>query len=725
MADHATTPQLFYDGQWRNAAVYTRDGIATSRGAPGEGQDSPPSTATLTLDNRDGNASPRNPTGALYGLAGRNTPMRIVADGSVRSTTEAASWKPGRAVKGDAWMQIEGGGLLRRLQIGNKPLASVAYRSLTSSSDNANRVAYWPCEEESSASSIFSPYGSPAPGTAGTISFGGYTDALSTPRMLTFGSANAQLFFPIPDYSSSEHKVVSLWTLPDPSLAASTVIMRMYCTGGNVGILDVEYGVTFDGTLRLNAYGPAGLVDSGNFINWDDYIVAQHFLMSIELTQNGADVDSRFFIENMDHGTLGAAGDDVLTGVTIGRIYAIAIAEGDCTGAAFGQLAVGSSIGAFSTFIGNIGGVVGARGYLGETAGERFLRLGLEAGVATVVDGDETDTQPMGAQPVDTLVNLLRECVRTDDGLMYEPRDELAVAMRPGRSRYNQASALDLSYTGEQIAPVLQPVLDDRGIRNDVTVKRRNGSTARAVRETGPLNVSDPIDDPEGIGRVAVQVDVNTSTDEVLTDHANWHLHKGTVDEPRYPQVTVDLDAPGATSALITAVNAVEIGDRLTVGDMPIEDAPDGANLLVLGIKETLPAKRRLVTFVCAPASPYEIGIVGENDGSTDLRGQAVDTDNSTLASDVSQFATTLSVASTGGVLWTTAADDWSTSLNGEGLYGGGLFIAVGGEVMRVTNITGASSPQTFTVVRSVNGVVKSHLAAAAVHVFHPIVVGL
>lgn len=145
----------------------------------------------------------------------------------------------------------------------------------------------------------------------------------------------------------------------------------------------------------------------------------------------------------------------------------------------------------------------------------------------------------------------------------------------------------------------------------------------------------------------------------------------------------------------------------------------------MLGIRESLPALRRLVTFVTVPASPFEIGIVGANDGSTDLRGQAIDTDNSTLNASITYNATSLSVASTGGVLWTTDADDWSTSLNGTGPYGGGLFIVVGGEVMRVTDITGGSSPQTFTVVRSVNGVIKSHLAGAPVHVRYPVRVGL
>jgi len=65
--------------------------------------------------------------------------------------------------------------------------------------------------------------------------------------------------------------------------------------------------------------------------------------------------------------------------------------------------------------------------------------------------------------------------------------------------------------------------------------------------------------------------------------------------------------------------------------------------------------------------------------------------------------------------VWTTSSADWDTSLSG-----GGLYIKIGGEVMQVTAISGASSPQTFTVVRSVNGIVKTHASGAAVHVAYP-----
>ena len=44
---------------------------------------------------------------------------------------------------------------------------------------------------------------------------------------------------------------------------------------------------------------------------------------------------------------------------------------------------------------------------------------------------------------------------------------------------------------------------------------------------------------------------------------------------------------------------------------------------------------------------------------------------------------------------------------------------------MTVTAITGASSPQTFTVVRAVNGIAKSHPAGTTVSLAAPAIAAL
>jgi len=90
-----------------------------------------------------------------------------------------------------------------------------------------------------------------------------------------------------------------------------------------------------------------------------------------------------------------------------------------------------------------------------------------------------------------------------------------------------------------------------------------------------------------------------------------------------------------------------------------------------------------------------------------------IDTDGSTLAAGVTATATTLSVA---GPLWiTSAAYPQEFPID----------VRLGGEVVRVTAISGASSPQTWTVVRSINGIVKAQAAGEAVSLAAPAYVAL
>lgn len=716
MANHAVSVELFYDGDWNAAPTYTRDGITLSRGAPGEGQDSPPSSATATFDNRTGAYNPRNVTGPLYGLVGRNTPMRVSADGSVRSTTEVASWGPDRTLKGtnpDAWTSVQGGGILRRIQQGKTPLKSSLERAIIAS----NPVAFWPLSDGKEATALLSGiggepltlYGARPGEVEGPVASG--ASFVDIAGGLDYVSARG----PAPSLPAAGWGVefmVYIGERGTPEEQVSQTALIWYI-GGRPWKVNVGYN-------PFNATPPNILIfeDNGSpFVSDNDTAVNGWNHCRVTYQQVGGNVQVEFYLNGAnvsDYTIVGYTLASTSNEVIVGQIEPPTIPEWYFNDVGVAHLA-------FYALADAADHSDAAYGYVGEPAGVRFLRVAGEEGVAASVIGDEEDTQPMGSQSVDTFINILRECVRTDDGLLFEPRDDRGVVMRTGRDRYNQSSVLDLNFTGGQIAPGLVPVLDDQNTRNDVTATRRTGGSFRAQKTSGPMNISDPLDDPEGIGRVDTQVDVNPETDDMLVGQANWHLHKGTVDEARYPQVTVDLDA---APSLISAVNAVEIGDRITITNLPTDWQYGPASLLVLGVKETFPSGagdfRRKVTFNTIPASAYEIGIVGANDGSTDLRGQAVDTDNSTLGSGINNTATSLSVASTGGTVWTTDSNDWNPARNG-----GGLYIVIGGEEMRVTNITGASSPQTFTVVRSTNGVVKSHLSGAPVHVRYPIRVGL
>jgi hypothetical protein len=82
------------------------------------------------------------------------------------------------------------------------------------------------------------------------------------------------------------------------------------------------------------------------------------------------------------------------------------------------------------------------------------------------------------------------------------------------------------------------------------------------------------------------------------------------------------------------------------------------------------------------------------------------DTAGSQLASSATSTATSLSVSTTSGPRWIdSAAHPEEFPFD----------IMVGGERMRVTAVSGTSSPQTFTVIRSRNNIVKSQSSGTAV----------
>lgn len=730
MADHAVEAEIFYGGSWHDVTVYDRDGVSIARGAGAEGQDAPPTSITLAFE---GTVNPKDPTSALYGSAGRNTPVRVSADGSVRAAGEVASWAPGRTLgvtRFVEWTSLEGAGVLRRLgrSSSRTPLRSPAFRALSSPVNDADRLAYWAVEETAGATSVSTAYDQQAtPGIVAPVSFGADENSASSERFAVLGVGGSVYFFPPVYTPGNETKIICLFRIPAAGVPDGATIMRIWCTGGTLTHFDLVW--TSGNGLRLHVWAVNTLVQTWGPFAWDPWIGGgAEFFQSLEFTQDGADLDILQLILRVDNG-INSLPTTTVVGHTLGRVTAITMGMTDSNGLAFGQLAVASSTTAFANYISPINDALGMQGFAGERAGRRFLRLCEEENVPGTVVGDPDDTQRMGAQDTDQVMALLRECVRTDDGMLFETRDDLELAFRTGRDRYNQAPALTLDFAGGQLAPGIAPMLDDKDTRNDITVKRRNGGTAQAVQTSGPLNVNPPVDDPDGVGRYDVAIDVNPQYDSDLPDLASWLLSVGTHDEARYPGITVDLDAaPG----LIAAVNAVDIGDRIIVENLPMKWQAGDASLLVRGIRENFPAGagdfRRLVTFVTVPARPYEVAIVGALAGGVDLRGQAVDTDSTVLGgAGATLTSTSLSFVSTNGVVWTTRSSDWNPTINGTASaeFGGGLFIIIGGEVMRISNVTGASSPQTVTVVRAVNGVSKTHAAGSPVHVYHPARVGL
>jgi hypothetical protein len=339
-----------------------------------------------------------------------------------------------------------------------------------------------------------------------------------------------------------------------------------------------------------------------------------------------------------------------------------------------------------------------ALGGRSERASARFTRLCTEEAVPHVVTARASSQRP-GVQPRGELLDLLDDTAAVG-GAVVEDRATGRLRWLAREDTYAGEVSPTLALTwGLNVAPPLDPTDDDQRVRNDVTVTRRGGAQATVEVTTGPLSTAAP---PAGIGRYRDSVEVTLLRDDQAEQHAAWRVHEGTWDELRVPAISVDL---AASPGLIDQVDATEVGSVLTVAATPSWLAVRGLRQVVEGWSETLDAYGWDLVFVTSPADLWRALTPGSTaDSSARAR---LDTSGSTLAGGVTAVATSLSVATPAGELWSTLAGHVPAE------------IVVGGiDVMTVTAVTGATSPQTFTVTRGTPAF--AHPAGADVRVYRP-----
>jgi hypothetical protein len=307
----------------------------------------------------------------------------------------------------------------------------------------------------------------------------------------------------------------------------------------------------------------------------------------------------------------------------------------------------------------------------------------------------------MGTQRVETLLEQLRECEATDGGTLFESRGVLGLTYRTRKSLYSQAEALTLDVANNDLAHPFRPVEDDTNTVNDVEAKNVNGSSAREELTSGRMSVQEY---PNGVGRYDSRFDLNVYRDVELRDHASWRLSKGTVDEARWPDLHVDLDSSEG-AVLKDSVLDIDIDDKLVIENTGEVGVYDPVSQLVRGTRETWVNHRGMFHVTAAPASPYEIAALDSSDYVLDSGSSTTNEGLTTTETDVT-------------VVTTYSAELWSSTEVP-------FDISIGGEIMTVTAVTGATSPQTFTVTRSVNGVVKTHSTGAEVHTVESFRLGL
>lgn len=699
MAAHTVTVELFYSGVWNdhtatdevyNGDADNGDDVKITHGGRSESGGITPATATLVF--RSWRFNPDNVTSDLYGLIGRNTPIRITVDDDQRFEGEVAAWTPRQSLGGDVqvpdrWVEVAAAGELRRIEAGTDPLPSslkTFYLDLATPP-----VAYWTMEHGALSDAelpvlgdgriIWSNTRLEAADVAAWLEPGVKittgTSLTAEVTMSTEPSRWAVDFMRAVDEDAREFRFVVVGNTEDASGWRHDFRMAFDATTGVVElVLDyVGTGAPASVTLTTTAV---------------DVFEGRPHHVRLNTNANGADTNWQVIIDGdtVDSGTIAS---NTMQGVAF--IAPVSL-PGTGPSTAFSHIAV------FETTVPAVADTFEAAfGYPGEAAGTRFVRLSGESDITDTVAGTAADTVPMGPQFRGTLAAQYAEIAATDDGIIFDTVAGPGVTYKTGRNRYNQDPTLTLDYHAFEVAPPLQPVLDDRGIRNDVTATRRAGSEFRAVDETSVA----------ALGRYTDKPEVNVFSDLVLAASAGWELHVGTSAGTRFAQVTVDLDA---SPHLVDDVVATNVGDRIAITNLPAELTPDTVSLLVNGWTERAASDRRKITFNCIPEAPFHIAELDHADYA--IVGAAFATVTEAL---IDLEETGISIACGGDGLWSHEVD---------------YDITIGGERMTVTSVgagsgTFPSQTQQLNVTRHVNGVVKTHAAGAVVNLFNRAYIGL
>jgi hypothetical protein len=583
-----------------------------------------------------------------------------IANRHYRFHGEVPEWPVSWEASGnDVWTQIEASGILRRLGRGES-LRSAMTREF-SNPTRQNIVAYWPCEDVSGSALVASRLPGGLPGRViGAPDFGAFSDFVASDPLPTM--QNGSFTFPVGPYAVTTEASMRVYANIPASGPGTQQRLFSMRTSGTASRWEVD--VSADGnSYRLRAFDRDDtviLTDGFILFSW----AGRQQVFDLELTQSGADIDWRLVVFDLTSSdpTSIVSGNrtGTLAGQTFGKVTTIIVApDRGMTDVATGHVVLANEIGAF------IGTGIAMIGWLSETAGRRVERLCSEEGITFRSIGDLDDSEPMGVQTSDALLNLLQECADADLGILYEPREVFGLGFRTRSSLYNQPARIELDYAAEHLSGPLNPVDDDQQTRNDVTASRKGGSSARVEIIDGPLSVQDP---PDGVGRYDDDVTVNVDSDLRLPDQASWRGHLGTADEARYPALLVNLAAsPVASDTPLTeSLLDHEIGDRLTADNPPAWLPPDQISQLVQGYSETLGSFEHQMTLTATPESPYRVGVY-----DSAALGR-YDTAGSELAAAIDADDTILSVATTSGPLWTYRGLDMPFD------------IVIGGEVMAV-----------------------------------------
>ncbi|MFC4609717.1 hypothetical protein ACFO9E_18130 [Streptomyces maoxianensis] len=718
--------EMLVDGLWENltaqSLVLDRTKVRITGGQSSEGSLATAGMCTFAVKNHEELGYPfsqGNPLSPYWGKVGQGTRIRVSVpsgfDKSYRFQGELTALEEEADISGKgASVSMTAAGILERLGRGGEPLRSALYRDITRTDPAGRRTypkAYWPMEDPSGSTSMANEADSTRPM--------GFTGSPSLATSSSFDCSD-----PIPNVSGAKFagyvgayrvdltrpSCSTVWFLlsADSAITVGTLLVRVVTAQHRWELVYISVGNI---RLRIYDYNANVLYDSGPLAVG---IVGTPRWFGLGMFDDGTRIEPALWSQDVATDTLDFLLTDSLAGERGSAIRYVQInPNATATDFRVGHVAVffhrqddtnNSTNGYFpSNFV--------LDAFNGERADTRFDRLCREEQITHEVQPQVTPHalpglwvgigQRMGPQKPGALLALLRQCEATDGGIIYEMTSDFGLGYRTLESMTSQAAAVTLSQGNNELSEQPQPRRDSGRFKNSVTASRIDGSSATVTDDAHIL----------AVGRYPDGISLSLQSDTQLRDQAGWAVHLGTVTEPRYERLAVNLAHPAFTGGTLRQnVLAVRPGDRVDVGDVSARLGYDDIVQLALGYTEEIDHFQHKITWNTGPEAPYRVLVIGQ-DGY-----DRIDAGDSHLEADVDGTTTTLSVNSLDGTRWIDSAS-YSDRFPFD--------IAINRERMTVTAITGTTSPQTFTVTRSVNGIIRGHPAGSDVRLFSPVYLGL
>lgn len=666
-------------------------GVSITKGRSDEASQAQPSKMGLALNNPLGDYTPRRAMSTYYPYMRRDLPIRFSLDPGTGLVERFGGFvdtlTPGWDVSGRVpTVTIAASGVLRRLGQGTAPIKSPLYRAISQTSP----LYYWPMEDGAASNKFVGTIGGrdiavPLGSTVGFATIVDNKGSAPLPDLsnnLTHTSTNVSIaaggwtvafeFSAVSSLAGSFQRTVAVLSIDDPTYLRWTITLTD-ATNKSIGLFP-----TFaDGTTHFPLLSVGTPVVDGL---WHQAVVSAVI--------SGGNTTFASYVDGVVHDTLTVAtlGNGAVRQILIGDSDDPNIVPSNVGVYSMGHLAIWGS--AFPTTVATL--YDASTGHDGETVDTRLARVCADEGMPIIITGSSVTT--MGPQPVGALLPVVRDCEAADGGVLGDGAG-FGLTFQCQDERSNAPVTIAIDVAAGQLAPPFAPVDDDRAACNDATYQRGTGTTATAGAKAQYVDTDHVL----AHGRYDTSVTVNTEDDVPLLNKAAWRVHLGTTDIERYPNLSLDL---AAAPELADDWLAVSEGSRVTVTNLPDEASDGDVDNLVEGWTEKVTVVDWDIALNCSSAAPWTVS-------EADDASLQVGSDDTTLHIGIN--TTALSFTADVVALWSTSGADYPIDL------------ALGGERMTCSAVSGSSSPQTFTIsARSVNGVVKAHSIGDSVDTWAP-----